>query len=292
MTQQFRIGGIAIRLEWAACQDSAMPTHPLYVPFHDAGAPDLTLSIAPASHQPMLDTLEVDSFPHWRIWRTQEGFVYEVFDARPPHPRVHWALLNETLTEGCIWMERGDAAIGRLMEPLGQLLFLQRWAQRQMHMVHALAVDDRGVGRVFVGHSGAGKSTLARWYQAEGVTVLSDERVVLQLDGDRLLAHGTPWPGMAWSGAPGPVMVETLYFLEHAPQHHLEPLTACAAIALLYPQLFLPTRDRAEDVDAALAWCEETIARVPAARLAFAKAPDVLDYVRHTASQIAPTVVR
>jgi len=146
-------------------------------------------------------------------------------------------------------------------------------------MVHAWAVDDQGVGRVFVGASGTGKSTLARWYQAEGLMVLSDERVVLQLDGHRLLAYGTPWPGMAWSGAPGPVTVETLYFLQHAARHTLEPVMPSEAVALLYPQLFLLSRDHAE-VETALAWCEQVLRTVPVARLAFAKDVSVLEYLR------------
>ncbi len=283
-----KIGDVRMQLEGIEENAGAFS---LYAPFLDDGPADIRLEMAQGEPQPPPGQLLVDAFPDWRIWGTAEGMLYEVFDAREPHPRIHWALMNETLTEGSVWIEREGASLGRLMEPLGQLLLMARWAQRQAYMVHALAVDDQGVGRAFVGASGTGKSTLARWYQAEGLTVLSDERVVLQLDGDRLLAYGTPWPGMAWSGSPGPVEVETLYFLQHAARHALEPVTPSEALALLYPQLFLLSRDHAE-VKSALGWCERLLATVPVARLAFVKDPSVLEYMRSAASQNATSVVR
>lgn len=290
--QHLRIGGHHLCLRWDDAGDEAQQAFPLYAPFAATGAADLTLRIQRATAPWPAAVRELDQFPHWRRWRTADGYLYEVFASQPPHQRLHWALVNATVTEGVVMVESGGASLGRLLEPLGQVLLVERWRAAEAVMAHALAVDDHGVGRVFIGHSGAGKSTLARWYQADGATVLSDERVVLQLDGDRLLAYGTPWPGMAWSGASGPAEVETLYCLQQALQHTVEPLAPGEAVALLYPQLFLLSRDRAEEVEPALRWCEQVLARLPVARLAFAKDASVVDYVRSTASQIAARVIR
>jgi hypothetical protein len=287
MTRQYRIGTVAVRLTWALGITSS--THAeLFEPFVDTGDPDLDLYVQQATGAAPDVNMVCDGFPHWRISQLGDEWIYTVYDARPPHACVHWAVLNHARTCGTVWIMEGcSAAVGRIMEPLVQLILLEHWAQMSAYMIHALAVDDHGTGRVFVGHSGAGKSTTAQWYVADGCTVLSDERVVLHVEGEQVLAYGTPWPGMARISTPGPVQVAAIYGLHQATQHRLATLTPHQVAALIYPQLFLPTRNRAT-IESTLAWCTQLMDRVPIRRLSFAEDASVLPFVRQTRSAHIP----
>jgi hypothetical protein len=79
--------------------------------------------------------------------------------------------------------------------PLEQLLFVPVLAQRDVFLVHACGAVIDGKAMVFAGHSGDGKTTLARLLAAEGVELLSDERIAIRQVDDGFVAYGTPWPG-------------------------------------------------------------------------------------------------
>jgi hypothetical protein len=75
-------------------------------------------------------------------------------------------------------------------------------------------LDSYGRAYVFAGQSGAGKSTLARLVvHHPGVTLLSDERVVLRTDRDRITVFGTPWQGDAHFASPQSGELAAVFFL-------------------------------------------------------------------------------
>jgi len=58
-----------------------------------------------------------------------------------------------------------------------------------MENIHATAVDIKGSGVLIIGHSGAGKSDLAlRLIENKGAVLVSDDRVDLKAENDRLIA--------------------------------------------------------------------------------------------------------
>jgi hypothetical protein len=60
---------------------------------------------------------------------------------------------------------------------------------RGIEPLHATAVVVDGEAIAFLGASGAGKSTLAAAFVQRGCSLLTDDVLVLQLDGNKLLAH-------------------------------------------------------------------------------------------------------
>lgn len=63
--------------------------------------------------------------------------------------------------------------------------------------IHASAVSYRDEAILFLGKSGTGKSTHADlWIRhGERATLLNDDNPTLRLEGDRIIAYGTPWSG-------------------------------------------------------------------------------------------------
>ena len=55
-------------------------------------------------------------------------------------------------------------------------------------IVHASCIAHRGRGLLILGPSGAGKSTLALEMMAYGAALVADDRTVLRLAGDHLIA--------------------------------------------------------------------------------------------------------
>ena len=136
-------------------------------------------------------------------------------------------------------------------------------------LLHALGVNDRGAGLLFVGASGAGKTTLGDLYQRySDVTVLGDERVVVTWAGGQFWLSGTPWPGGGFTVSAETVPLRKVFFLEHGPCNALIADAHLTLYGLLFQQLFLPFWSR-EALAFAMRFGEELLSTVPAARLAF-----------------------
>ena len=87
-----------------------------------------------------------------------------------------------------------------------------------------------GRGILFAGNSGAGKSTITRlWKGIEGVTSLSDDRIILRRTNAGYKIYGTPWHGDARVVSPQSVPLKRIFFLKHGSANHvvrLDPFDA------------------------------------------------------------------
>lgn len=101
--------------------------------------------------------------------------------------------------------------------PLLELLTINLLAEDKGVLLHASCIDDNGSGYLFLGHSGAGKSTLANlWSTENGIRILSDDRVIVTLSDNGLIAHGTPWHGTADYAINVSVPVKKIFFINHS----------------------------------------------------------------------------
>jgi hypothetical protein len=123
---------------------------------------------------------------------------------------------------------------------------------------------------LFCGQSGAGKSTTARlWSRLRPRTeILSDDRVVLRLQGRRLWAYGTPWHGTAKFHSPAGRPLAAVCFLEQAAATELRPVGPAEAGARLFARSFPPPWDT-RGIEAALTLCETVATQVPCYRFLF-----------------------
>jgi hypothetical protein len=112
----------------------------------------------------------------------------------------------------------------------------------------ALLLHSSGVmldGRVLVcfGPSGVGKTTVAS--SVPRAQVLCDEMMLLRTDGDRVLAHSTPFHGDLGFSRPGAGELHTLVRLHQGEREALTPLTTGAAARTLLNSVLFFCRDEA-----------------------------------------------
>ncbi len=164
--------------------------------------------------------------------------------------------------------------------PLDQVLMVNLLARGRGVLFHACGVSDGGRGLLFAGTSGAGKSTLANlWKDREGVTVLSDDRVIVREQEGRFWAYGTPWHGDAGLASSERAPLDKIFFIGHAPQNRAVPLSPLDAALRLLVRSF-PTFWNAAGMAFTLELLDEISQAVPCYELGFLPDESVLDFVR------------
>jgi hypothetical protein len=164
--------------------------------------------------------------------------------------------------------------------PLEEVLMINLLAQGRGVLLHAIAVKDGERGFLFAGTSGAGKSTMSTlWEGREGVTVLSDDRVIVREQEGRFWAYGTPWHGDARAASPDAVPLERVFLIQHASVNRalsLEPLDAASRLLVRS----FPTFWDAEGMAFTLQFLGRLSQAVPCYELGFVPDRGVVDYVR------------
>jgi hypothetical protein len=292
---QLSIAGIGIELTWEGTWLAEEPTWKFYEAFvakgHQpphAGRLDARWRV----HCGKLPTLKADGMifdarpNRWRLFRSSARYALEVFSTTPPHPRTQLAVMSSDFRAGEVHI-RPDGpspnpswSLTQLMRPFGELLMINLLSQGHGVLLHALGVNDRGEGLLFVGASGAGKTTLGDLYQRfSDVTVLGDERVVVTWAGGQFWLSGTPWPGGGFTVSAETVPLRKVFFLEHGPCNALIADAHLTLYGLLFQQLFLSFWSR-EALAFAMRFGEELLSTVPAARLAFVNDARVIEFLR------------
>ena len=141
--------------------------------------------------------------------------------------------------------------------------------------MHSTGLEYGGCSSIFPGRSGAGKSSLARLLlEAEGLQLLSDDRVVVRKQEGRFVAHGTPWPGEAQIAVNRQSPLKSVIFLSQAPVNRLVSLTPQQALPRLFPVASIPWYDE-DSVTGVLDFCGDLLQTVPAYEFQFTLDKDV-----------------
>jgi hypothetical protein len=173
-----------------------------------------------------------------------------------------------------------------LQYPLDEVLMVHALAQGKGVEIHGCGLlDSSGRAHIFAGQSGAGKSTLARLLvDHPGFTLLSDERVVLRTDRERIAVFGTPWQGDAHFASPLSGELAGVFFLNKSATHRVVPTGGSQAAARLFSCSFLPFHN-AEAVEGTLAAVEEVTRKTCCYDLWFAPDRSIID----TLSEFMPS---
>ncbi len=165
--------------------------------------------------------------------------------------------------------------------PLDELLILHLLAQGRGVEVHACGVvDHAGQGYLFAGQSGAGKTTIARlWQKVEGVTVLSDDRIILRNKEGRLWMYGTPWHGEGELSCSARAPLAGVYLLRHGSSTELIPQRHSEAVARLVACSFPPFYS-SSGLDFMLSLFDQVVNTVPCQELRFVPDERALGLVR------------
>lgn len=165
--------------------------------------------------------------------------------------------------------------------PLDELLITNWLALGRGVEVHACAVVDQdGRGYLFAGHSGAGKTTMARqWCSENGVTVLSDDRIILRKIGNQIWMHGTPWHGDEPLASRGCAPLTRGFFLRHGSRNELVDVGGATCVARLLACSFPPFFS-ASGLEFTLALLTEISQLIPWFELGFVPDRAVRDFLR------------
>jgi hypothetical protein len=291
---QLTIAGIGIELTWHDARLAKESTWKFYEEFLSNGHHSLpaALDVHIQVHCGKFPDVERGSLlfdavtNHWRLFRANGDYVFEVFDTLPPHPTVQLAVMWPDFSTGELYrrpdpsVPSGTWSLTRLMRPFGELLLISLLSQGRGVLLHGLGIADCGEGLLFVGRSGAGKSTLANLYKSHSdVTILGDERIVVTKEDGRFWLSGTPWPGDGMTVSAQTVPLRKVFFLEHGTDNSLISDSFLNLFGLFFQQLFLPFWNR-EALAFALRFGEELLSTLPAARLAFVNDTRVIEFLR------------
>lgn len=119
----------------------------------------------------------------------------------------------------------------------------ERLMEQDVLLFHGsvLAVD--GQAYLFTARSGTGKSTHARLWRevfGERVVMINDDKPLLLVEEDRVLAYGTPWNGKHHLGGNLSAPLKALCILTRDETNHIEPITREDAFPMLVQQCYRP----------------------------------------------------
>jgi hypothetical protein len=265
----------------------------------DSDICDLEISLEWADRlYPPPGRLLFDSGAVWTLHEDADGWLFDfASDAVGPGPykRLH---IDKEFRSGQLLLNRKyfpDAApSGPLDYPLDELLVMHRLGRERGVEVHAAGIRDaEGNGYLFLGHSGAGKSTTTRlWNQLPGMTVLSDDRIILRRHRNakgqaEIWMYGTPWHGEAAFAAPGKARIERLFVIDHAPggaqENTIVPIHGSIAVGEIMARSFLPFHD-AVALDNTMTFLQKMVAILPCYRLEFRPDNTAVEAVRRFGS--------
>lgn len=186
--------------------------------------------------------------------------------------------------------QRGELLLNRskvmsptypLAYPLDEFLMINLLSRRQGIELHACAmvIDELGKGLLFTGISGAGKSTLTRlWQQHAGVTILSDDRVILRKKGREFWIYGTPWHGDALGASARTAPVDQIFILKQAKRNHIARLKPVDGAARMLARCF-PTFWDPAGMASALELFDELSQSIPCYEFGFKPDQSAIDYI-------------
>ena len=279
------IGDIGFRIASDDCRLASAADGPLEPFFADHGGADVEIQ-ARWTDTPVEGGGRVlfDSGGAWRLLQSDGEFLFTFRSSLGGAVPYKTARFNPTFTAGDVQLYRrhfdqqSSDAVYPLEYPLDELLMIHLLSQGRGVEIHGCGVlDSAGRAYVFAGQSGAGKSTIARlWVNQPGVRLLSDERVVLRTDRDRIAVFGTPWHGEAGLAAPLSGELAAVFFLNHAAAHAVVPTGRSRATAKLFACSFLPFYS-AEGIDRTMTALERVTRDAPCYDLWFAPEGSVID---------------
>ena len=238
-------------------------------------------------------TLVFDSGGTWRLYATGDSYLFQFFASSLGTVPYQVARFDRDFRFGQVFLHRPffgrRRIVNPLQYPLDELLIVHMLSRGRGVEVHACGLVEAGNGYLFAGHSGAGKTTMARlWERDPGITVLSDDRIVLrQIDG-RFWMYGTPWHGEAGLARSARAPLAQVFLLRHAAANAVLPISGVEATARLFSCTFPTFHDRV-GLAFTVGCCEELVRTVPCAELGFVPDDRIVGLVRrHASGTIAP----
>lgn len=114
---------------------------------------------------------------------------------------------------------------------------------RDIMLFHGSVVAVDGVAYLFTAQSGTGKSTHTRlWRQlfGERAVMINDDKPLLRITDEGVVAYGTPWNGKHRLGSNTKAPLKAICILERSKENHIEQVSPAQALAMLMQQSHRP----------------------------------------------------
>ncbi len=217
-----------------------------------------------------------NSGPNWSLYRSRGKYIVRTM--------FQEVVFDPDFRSAELYMSGGQDDSLRPMffgYPLYEILMINLLCRDRGILLHACGIVDRGEGVLFCGMSGGGKSTLANiWKDEKGVTVLSDDRIIVRRIGGRLTAFGTPWHGEAGHCSHERVRLRKIFFIEHAEKNWVKKISRTEAVSNLLTRSFPPLWDR-EGMARTLEFVDTLSQQIPCYALGVVPDDRVVDFVRN-----------
>lgn len=225
-----------------------------------------------------------DSGDIWQLYYTGGEYLFSFNSPLLGSIPYKLARINKDFTTGKILLHEPyfdhSQPVNPLEYPLDELLLINFLALGKGVEIHACGIIDQlGQGRLFVGQSGAGKTTIARLLkETKGITVLSDDRIILRQMGQTVWMYGTPWHGEAGLASPARAPLSQVYFLEKGSRNELAPQKRAEALGRLFACSFLPFYSH-EGLAFTLGFLEDVVKATPCHVLKFLPDRKVIEFL-------------
>jgi hypothetical protein len=226
-----------------------------------------------------------DSGALWQMYRKNGAYLFQFISSAFGNLPYKVASFNQEFTASEVHLHKPyfnhDWQVYPLEYPLDELLITNYLAKEKGVEVHACGViDPLGNGLLFAGQSEAGKTTIARiWDKTEGITILSDDRIILRKEDNRVWMYGTPWHGEAGFASPEKAQLTRIFLLRHGEKNNeLVPLKKTEASARLFACSFPPFYSR-EGLEFTLDFLGEIANAVPCYELRFIPDERIAEFI-------------
>lgn len=105
-------------------------------------------------------------------------------------------------------------------------------------IMHASGILNKKGGYLFVAPSEGGKSTIARLALHQGMSVLSDETIIIRHECKRVTMYGTPWHGEIAVKENVSVPLKKLFFIVKSKRNEIRPISKSNAMLRLLRNCF------------------------------------------------------
>ena len=233
---------------------------------------------------------------NWRLYADKKKYIFETDQSQEntdskevdricfmekdlPKAKVYISPKAENAYGGINIKDSRRWSLEQLIRIMGQLITLSVLDRYQGLLIHSSGIILNGEGIIFPGMSGAGKTTLAKLWQARGgITVLSDDRVIVRREEEGYFIYGTPWPGEGGMVSCQKAPLRKIIFLSKAKDNKLIPLGRKESLNQLITQCFPAIWDR-EGIDFSLKFCGELVMDIPCFCFGFVPDRSATDFI-------------
>jgi len=298
--RRFSIAGIAADVTVGAGMKAPLEFPGPFASFEVSGeasvetgdSPEITIATdSLASIPPTGAAVAYESGLNWLVRKAEGRTLFECYHpyrgqlvlATASPGFQHYELVFDEANWGKLWSREPDGHSDfQLPHPLDQLLFLAPLARANGLLLHASGAVIDGKAFVFAGHSGDGKTTLSRLLAAEGLELLSDERIALRREGESFRAYGTPWPGEGDVVSSSSYPLAAVFLLKKGDRHRVNGGRPSLLAAELLSRAIVPYY-LAEETQNVLEVVHHLASSVPLRELEFSLADGLLPILSRAA---------